>query len=89
MRNDEEAGPEAGAPWTRRAVLETLGATGLAALAGGAHAAVDAAPLRFGLTPVFLDSDTHLLGALEHYLSRRLARPVLLAKRRTYQRRAR
>jgi phosphonate transport system substrate-binding protein len=41
--------------------------------------------LTFGLTPVFLDSDAQLLATLERYLSRRLERPVILIKRRTYQ----
>jgi phosphonate transport system substrate-binding protein len=41
--------------------------------------------VRFGLTPVFLDSDIQLLAALEAYLSRRLGQPVTLVKRRTYQ----
>jgi phosphonate transport system substrate-binding protein len=40
---------------------------------------------RFGLTPVFLDSDVLLLQSLDRYLSERLARPVDLVKRRTYQ----
>jgi phosphonate transport system substrate-binding protein len=42
-------------------------------------------PVTFGLTPVFLDSDLQLLSQLEGYLSSRLARPVSLVKRRTYQ----
>ena len=50
-----------------------------------ALAATGNLPLRFGLTPVFLDSDTDLLAALERYLTSRLARPVALVKRRTYQ----
>ena len=40
---------------------------------------------RFGLTPVFLDSDVLLLQSLDRYLSERLAREVELVKRRTYQ----
>jgi phosphonate transport system substrate-binding protein len=43
------------------------------------------ATVRFGLTPVFLDSDTDLLAALERYLETRLSRPVSLVKRRSYQ----
>ena len=42
-------------------------------------------PIRFGLTPVFLDSDVELLASLESYLSRRLNHPVSLVHRRTYQ----
>lgn len=40
---------------------------------------------RFGLTPVFLDSDVQLLGALRRYLEDRLNGPVELVRRRTYQ----
>jgi phosphonate transport system substrate-binding protein len=47
--------------------------------------ALAAAPLRFGLTPVFLTSDTALLSGLESYLSRSCGRPVELVQRRTYQ----
>jgi phosphonate transport system substrate-binding protein len=42
-------------------------------------------PIRFGLTPVFLDSDIELLAKLERYLTRRLDHPVTLVHRRTYQ----
>jgi phosphonate transport system substrate-binding protein len=42
-------------------------------------------PVRFGLTPVFLDSDLELLSVLGRYLSSRLDIPVELVKRRTYQ----
>lgn len=41
--------------------------------------------IRFGLTPVFLDSDIRLLAVLERYLGERLQRPVTLVKKRTYQ----
>lgn len=74
------------ASWTRRAVLGTLCASSAVLPGGGrAGAAMGEAPLRFGLTPVFLDSDAHLLAILERYLSARLARAVQLTKRRTYQ----
>jgi phosphonate transport system substrate-binding protein len=46
---------------------------------------VAARPVLFGLTPVFLDSDIQLIAEIERYLSRRIARPVQLVKRRTYQ----
>jgi phosphonate transport system substrate-binding protein len=49
---------------------------------GGAVAGVQ---LRFGLTPVFLDSDLELLQRLEAYLTAALDRPVELVRRRTYQ----
>lgn len=42
-------------------------------------------PVRFGLTPVFLDSDIQLLATLEQYLSGQIGRPVALVKKRTYQ----
>lgn len=42
-------------------------------------------PVRFGLTPVFLDSDIQLLAALEQYLTGQIGRPVALVKKRTYQ----
>jgi phosphonate transport system substrate-binding protein len=38
-----------------------------------------------GLTPVFLDNNMRLLSLLQEYLSRRLDRPVVLVKRRTYR----
>ena len=67
-------------------VLGALCAAGAAAVGGtDALAVTGNLPLRFGLTPVFLDSDTDLLSALERYLASRLARPVALVKRRTYQ----
>lgn len=43
------------------------------------------APLRFGLTPVFLSNDLALLAALQRYLERATGRPVRLITRRTYQ----
>lgn len=42
-------------------------------------------PVRFGLTPVFLDSDIQLLALIEEYLSSQLQYPVALVKKRTYQ----
>lgn len=47
--------------------------------------AASSGTVRFGLTPVFLDTDIQLLDALERYLSNHLGRPVELIKRRTYQ----
>ncbi|MCC5977574.1 MAG: PhnD/SsuA/transferrin family substrate-binding protein [Salinarimonas sp.] len=61
---------------------------GLAGLAGTALFPLPAiaarSEVRFGLTPVFLDSDIRLIADLEAYLGARLARPVTLVKRRTY-----
>ena len=63
-------------------------------LAGAACAAVwpivaaareAGAPIRFGLTPVFLTSDLELLGRLQTYLQRSTGMPVSLITRRTYQ----
>ena len=59
-------------------------AAGIATLAcGGRAAAVE--PIRFGLTPVFVDSDLQLLSALHDYLTAAIGRPVELVHRRTYQ----
>jgi len=66
---------------TRRAVL---GGIGVAVLSPRRGLASDD-PIRFGLTPVFLDSDIELLANLERYLTRRLDHPVTLVHRRTYQ----
>ena len=44
-----------------------------------------AGSFRFGLTPVFLDSDIILLELLSRYLSAHIGQPVELIKRRTYQ----
>jgi phosphonate transport system substrate-binding protein len=43
------------------------------------------APIRFGLTPVFLTNDLELLGRLQSYLQRSTGYPVSLITRRTYQ----
>ncbi|MCK4866744.1 MAG: PhnD/SsuA/transferrin family substrate-binding protein [Alphaproteobacteria bacterium] len=67
--------------WGRRSVLAAGGA---ALLASGVSRAEES-PVRFGLTPVFLDSDTQLLASLEQYLSDQIGRPVALIKKRTYQ----
>jgi phosphonate transport system substrate-binding protein len=69
------------AAWSRRSVLATGGA---ALLAPGLSVAQES-PVRFGLTPVFLDSDIQLLANLEQYLSNQIERPVALVKKRTYQ----
>ncbi|WP_035693370.1 PhnD/SsuA/transferrin family substrate-binding protein [Azospirillum halopraeferens] len=66
----------------RRTVLAGL-AAGAAAMTARPGRGAD--PLRFGLTPVFLDSDAELLGALEAYLGERVGRSVALVQRRTYQ----
>ncbi len=42
-------------------------------------------PLKFGLTPVFLNNDIELLSKLKDYLSRQTGRDVQLVQRRTYE----
>lgn len=49
------------------------------------HLGRAAMPVRFGLTPVFLDSDLALLRDLGGHLEAALGFPVQLVKRRTYQ----
>jgi len=51
----------------------------------GAAAETTSAPIRFGLTPVFLTNDLELLGRLQSYLQRATGYPVSLITRRTYQ----
>ena len=51
----------------------------------GAPAETTGAPIRFGLTPVFLTNDLELLGRLQSYLQRATGYPVSLITRRTYQ----
>jgi phosphonate transport system substrate-binding protein len=66
---------------------ELLSATVSALLAStiGAAAETTSAPIRFGLTPVFLTNDLELLGRLQSYLQRATGYPVSLITRRTYQ----
>ncbi len=68
---------------SRRQVVASISALACGVLTVGATQA--ARPFLFGLTPVFLDSDIQLTAQIERYLSRRIGRPVLLVKRRTYQ----
>ena len=68
----------------RRHFLASLaGAGSLALLPRGLRAAGQEA--RFGLTPVFLNSDLELLTRLKAYLTASVGRPVELVMRRTYQ----
>jgi phosphonate transport system substrate-binding protein len=66
---------------------ELLSATVSALLAStiGAAAETTSAPIRFGLTPVFLTNDLELLGRLQSYLQRATGYSVSLITRRTYQ----
>jgi phosphonate transport system substrate-binding protein len=66
---------------TRRAFV-----SGLAAVAVAAPTVVASAePIRFGLTPVFLNNDLQLLSDLKAYLERITGSAVRLVTRRTYQ----
>jgi phosphonate transport system substrate-binding protein len=68
-------------PLARRTILKTALAAPLLAGTGASAAA----PFRFGLTPVLLDSDIALLEQMQVYLEEALGGPVDLVKRRTYQ----
>lgn len=69
---------------SRRAVLTAAGGFGLG-IAVDTRNARSAPPMRFGLTPVFLNSDQAVLAGLKSYLERATGRPVELISRRTYQ----
>jgi len=72
----------AGARVTRRRLL----ATGGAALATTSLAVAETPqPIRFGLTPVFLDNDWQLLERLGAHILEATGRPVEYAQRRTYK----
>ena len=79
--------PVAAKPMPRRRFLATAAAVGAGAgtlpLLSRRGRADDV--VRFGLTPVFLTSDLELLENLKAYLEARLARPVVLVQRRTYE----
>jgi phosphonate transport system substrate-binding protein len=66
----------------RRNILAGLAA---AALLWPTNSVGAAEAVNIGLNPLFLDSDIQLLSLLQAYLAERLARPVQLLKRRTYQ----
>jgi phosphonate transport system substrate-binding protein len=68
---------------SRRALLKSVAATAMLSALGRYARAEDV--VRFGLTPVMLESDIQLLSELERYLSEQLHSPVALVKRRTYQ----
>ncbi len=71
--------PGGSASVTRRGALVAMLAMA-APRPGGA-----AAPMRFGLTPVFVTDDLRLLGALEQALSAEAGATVTLVMRRTYR----
>lgn len=68
---------------TRRKVVGSLAAATVLMSRFSVVAASE--PVRFGLTPVFLESDVKLLAELKEYLQSALKRPVQLIKKRTYQ----
>jgi phosphonate transport system substrate-binding protein len=68
----------------RRRFLAQLGGL-LAGSMSARLAQADARPLRFGLTPVFLNNDLELLSRLRDYLATACETPVQLVTRRTYQ----
>jgi len=67
----------------RRFFAAACGAMALPALVRRAGAG--SAPIRFGLTPVFLTNDLELLNSLQRYLSSATGHEVELVRRRTYQ----
>lgn len=69
---------------SRRGLLSVAACFCLAANANAAEPPANA-PIKFGLTPVFLVSDLELLGRLQSYLQRATGYPVSLVSRRTYQ----
>ncbi|MBZ4690596.1 MAG: phosphate/phosphonate transporter [Cereibacter sp.] len=68
------------AGFTRRSFMSLSGAT--VALPWAAHAS---APIRLGLTPVFLDNDGEVISTLQRALERGTGRSIELMQRRTYQ----
>jgi len=71
----------------RRVVLKQIASSvaGAYALSGTRLAAQPVGELRFGLTPVFLNSDIELLEKLKTFLTAATGYPVSLVQRRTYQ----
>ena len=77
--------PVAATPMPRRRFLATAAAVGAGTLPLLSRRGRADDVVRFGLTPVFLTSDLELLENLKAYLEARLARPVVLVQRRTYE----
>lgn len=82
MRNRNSMTTLSRFPSTRRAFLQSLG--GLM-VAGHRLAADTSSPLRFGLTPVFLDNDWKLLDRLGAHFLAATGRNVVYVQRRTYK----
>ena len=79
---DKHLGPRQQSKFTRRQLVGL--AAGLA-LPFPKSAVASDGPLKFGLTPVFLNNDIELLSRLKDYLSRQTGRDVQLVQRRTYE----
>lgn len=79
---DKPLGPRQQSGISRRRLLGTVAS--LTLTFAGSAAASDG-PLKFGLTPVFLNNDIELLSKLKDYLSRQTGRDVQLVQRRTYE----
>lgn len=79
---DNHLGPRRQLKFSRRQLLGI--AAGLALPFPRSAVALDG-PLKFGLTPVFLNNDIELLSRLKDYLSRQTGREVQLVQRRTYE----
>jgi phosphonate transport system substrate-binding protein len=65
----------------RRDLLKAV----LSGLLLGSQSAAATVPLKFGLTPVFLNNDIELLARFKSYLVRHAGRDVQLVQRRTYE----
>ena len=68
-----------GALWRRRSAVAAIASLACGRRASGSE------PIRFGLTPVFVNSDLQLLSRLHDYLVAAIGSPVELVHRRTYQ----
>ncbi|MBI2310931.1 MAG: PhnD/SsuA/transferrin family substrate-binding protein [Betaproteobacteria bacterium] len=69
----------------RRAVLPLLAALLVFPLAAHSQNSQNGAPVRIGLTPVFLDDQTAFLNVWREYLEKRLQRPVVFVQRGSYR----
>lgn len=67
---------------SRRSVLSLAAAI---VAVGRPAARASSTPIRFGLTPVFLNNDLELIARLQAYLSRSTGHEVALVQRRTYE----
>lgn len=70
---------------SRRGIMFAAALSSLCVLLRNEPGFADEKPLRFGLTPVFLNEDLELLSAIRTYLENATGLPVSLITRRTYQ----